>query len=187
MNTPAAFFDRDGTLIKNVPYSGDPEAVELLPGAAAALSRIKRLGFAIVIVSNQSGVARGLITENDVRLVNDRMRELIRAGGGPEFDGIYYCPHHPDGVVSEYTICCDCRKPADGLIRRARADLNLDAGRSYIVGDNYEADMMLGAALKMKPIYLRPEMDGEIPPGVFAVARSLEAVADIIEADSAAR
>ncbi len=134
---PALFLDRDGTLVEDVGYPGDPGQVRLLPGAAAALRRLARARFARVIVSNQSGVGRGLFSRAEAEAVH---AEVLRrfAEVGVSFDGAYYCYHAPDDG-------CACRKPAPGLLLRAAAELGLDLGRSYMVGDK-PIDVAAGAA-----------------------------------------
>lgn len=132
----ALFVDRDGTLIVDVGYPRDPARVEPLPGAIDAL---RELGahFAVVIISNQSGIGRGLITEAEARAVHDRVVELFgRAGVG--FAAAYYCPHAPDAG-------CPCRKPAPGLLLDATRDLGLDLARSIMIGDK-PSDVAAGRA-----------------------------------------
>ncbi len=131
----ALFVDRDDTLIRNVPYNSEPERVELLPGAARALQWVREAGIRIVVVSNQSGIARGHHTEDDVRAVNARMREELQ-NGGADVDGIYWCPHADDAG-------CDCRKPEPGLLLRAARELDIDLGRSLTVG-NAQRDLEAG-------------------------------------------
>jgi histidinol-phosphate phosphatase family protein len=131
---PAAFFDKDGTLVENVPYNADPEKIRLAPGALEAARMLRRAGFALVVVSNQSGVARGYFPERALETVRRRISELL-AGAGAQLDGFYYCPHLPDAAVLAYARACDCRKPAPGLIERAADDLGLDLERSWLIGD----------------------------------------------------
>jgi histidinol-phosphate phosphatase family protein len=134
---PAVFLDRDGTLIADVGYPRDPRQVAPLPGVAAALARLARLGFALVIVSNQSGVGRGLFSRAEADAVHaEVVRRFARAGVC--FDGAYYCYHAPDEG-------CRCRKPAPGLLLRAAAELGLDPRRSFMVGDK-QIDVEAGAA-----------------------------------------
>ena len=142
---PALFLDRDGTLIEDVGYPRDPRRVYLLPGAAGALARLARLGFALVIVSNQSGVGRGLFSRAEAEAVH---AEVVRrfAGAGVSFDGAYYCYHAPDEG-------CGCRKPAPGLLLRAAAELGLDLGRSFMVGDK-TIDAAAGAAAGCRGLLL---------------------------------
>lgn len=123
----AVLFDRDGTLIVDVPYNGDPGRVRLMPGARRAVEMVRLAGLSIGIVSNQSGVAKGLLTHGDVDRVNVRLQQLL--GSVPVIE---WCPHDDgDG--------CDCRKPAPGLIRRAAVRLGVDAAACVVIGDT-EAD-----------------------------------------------
>jgi D-glycero-D-manno-heptose 1,7-bisphosphate phosphatase len=132
---PAAFLDRDGTVIEELGYLGDPEKIQIIPGALEALRALREAGFRLVLLTNQAGVARGLITETDVRRVNDRLRELL-AEAGIALDGIYYCPHHPEVGGPEYRRACECRKPGPGMAAQAQRDLGLDLARSVIFGDH---------------------------------------------------
>jgi D-glycero-D-manno-heptose 1,7-bisphosphate phosphatase len=131
---PAVFFDRDDTLIRNVPYLGDPAQVRLLPGAAAALRDLQAAGFRLFIVSNQSGVGRGLITREQVQAVNDEMNRQL---GELFFDGIYNCYAAPEDPYA------DERKPSPVLVQRAAAEHGLDLKRSFFVGDRL-SDMRCG-------------------------------------------
>jgi histidinol-phosphate phosphatase family protein len=151
---PALFVDRDGTLIHNKHYLSDPEGVELIDGAAAALREAKALGLAVVIVSNQSGVARGYHDIDAVERVNGRMLELL-AAEGVQPDGVYFCPHHARyGKVPEFTRDCTCRKPAPGMAETAALELGLDLRRSTVVGDS-PADIDLGRVIGGKAILVR--------------------------------
>jgi len=130
----AAFLDKDGTLIHDVPYNVDPNRIELMPGAAEGASRLVEAGYAIIVVSNQSGVSRGLFAEAAIADVERRIRELL-AGYGVPLAGFYYCTHHPQGRVARYSIPCNCRKPKPGMILRAARELSLDLSRSWLIGD----------------------------------------------------
>jgi histidinol-phosphate phosphatase family protein len=130
----AVFLDKDGTLVEDVPYNVDPARVRLSPGAGEGLARLRAAGYRLIIVSNQSGVARGLFPESALAAVEARLGELL-AGYGVRPVGFYVCPHHPDGLVAEYAVACECRKPAPGLIRRAAREHAIDLGRSWFVGD----------------------------------------------------
>jgi D-glycero-D-manno-heptose 1,7-bisphosphate phosphatase len=131
---PAVFLDKDGTLIEDVPYNVDPEKIRLGPGAREALPALHAAGFRLVVVSNQSGVARGRFAEPALEGVKRRLGELL-AGCGVPLAGFYYCPHHPGGTVAPFAVSCDCRKPAPGLLLRGARDLALDLKRSWLVGD----------------------------------------------------
>lgn len=130
----AVFLDRDGTINEEVGYITDLKQVRLLPGAAEGIRRLKNHGLQVVIVTNQSGVARGLHPESFVREVNELIADRLRREGAV-IDGAYYCPHHPRGEVESYRRECGCRKPAPGLLLRAAGELGLDLERSYMVGD----------------------------------------------------
>ena len=132
---PGVVLDRDGTLIDELGYLGDPEGVRLFPGAAAAVRALNEAGLPVALVTNQSGVARGLFTEADVHRVHARIARLLAAGGA-RLDLVLYCPHHPDHGVPPYRIACECRKPAPGMFRVAARELDLDLGRSFSVGDS---------------------------------------------------
>ena len=138
---PAVFLDRDGTLIEDVPYLGEPARVKLLPGAAEALQIMQRAGFACVVVSNQSAVGRGMIALEQLHAVHDEMNRQL-AASGITLDGIYWCTHAPqalDKVLIEHVD----RKPGPGMLLRAARDLNLDLARSWIIGDQL-GDMLAG-------------------------------------------
>ena len=130
----AIFLDKDGTLIEDVPYNVDPERIRLLPGAIEGAAALHAAGYALVVITNQSGVARGLFVEGALALVEGKVRALLAAGGVP-LAGFYWCPHHPEGSLAPYAVACDCRKPAPGLLRRAANDLGLDLARSWFAGD----------------------------------------------------
>jgi heptosyltransferase-2 len=141
---PAAFLDRDGTIIEDPGYLCDPEKIQFIPGAIDALRALQQAGYRLVLVTNQAGVARGLLTETDVRRVNERLVALL-AEAKVHLDGIYYCPHHPEYGPPEYRRDCDCRKPKPGMIHRAIRDLGLDPSRSVVIGD-HTSDVALAQA-----------------------------------------
>jgi D-glycero-D-manno-heptose 1,7-bisphosphate phosphatase len=134
MRRRALFLDKDGTLIEDVPYNVDPARILLAKGAAEGLPLLHAAGFLLIVVSNQSGVARGLFAEEALEAVVDRLRHLLDDLGVP-LDGFYYCPHHPSGTVPRYAVPCSCRKPEPGLVRRAAREHRVDLGRSWFVGD----------------------------------------------------
>ncbi len=131
---PAVFLDKDGTLVEDVPYNVDPYLIRLTAGAGPALASLQEAGFRLIVISNQSGVARGRFAETALPGVERRLRELL-VPFGVELSAFYYCPHHPEGVVPEYAFACECRKPAPGMIVRAAHELALDLGRSWFIGD----------------------------------------------------
>ena len=146
MNTPAVFFDRDNTLIVSDGYLGDAAKVVLIDGAADAIARLRQAGYAIVVVSNQSGIARGLFDEPAARAVNARLCELLlQENPEAKIDQQEYCPHHPQAPLAAYRVDCDCRKPRPGMLLKAAQELHLDLGNSYLVGDA-PRDMEAGKA-----------------------------------------
>lgn len=130
----AIFLDKDGTLVDNVPYNVNPSLLQLTWHAGAGLQLFQELGYALFVVSNQSGVAHGLFTEAALVQIEQRLQELL-AQYGVALDGFYYCPHSPDGVISRYAIPCTCRKPMPGLLHRATFEHGIDLGQSWMVGD----------------------------------------------------
>jgi histidinol-phosphate phosphatase family protein len=131
---PAVFLDKDGTLLEDLPYNVDPLKMRLAPGAEEALAMLRRAGCPVVVVSNQSGVARGLFPESSLAEVGRALKRMLGAFG-VSLAGFYYCPHHPEGTLPGYAGACGCRKPAPGLLQRAAEELGLDLARSWLVGD----------------------------------------------------
>ncbi|HEX3998814.1 MAG TPA: HAD family hydrolase [Pirellulales bacterium] len=130
----AVFIDKDGTLVPDIPFNVCPERIELSAGAAGGLRLLHRAGFPLVIVSNQSGVARGHFAEEQLVGVRRRIEHLMAEIGVP-LAAFYYCPHHPEGVVPRFAIACECRKPKPGMFQQAARELNLDLQRSWMIGD----------------------------------------------------
>ena len=134
MISKAVFLDKDGTLIEDIPYNVNPDLICLSPGALEALRLLQDKGYQLIVVSNQSGVARGYFKEQDLRPVEDRIRELLFSVG-IHLSGFYYCPHHPEGTVSKYAVECFCRKPQPGMIYRAAIEHGINLAASWMVGD----------------------------------------------------
>jgi D-glycero-D-manno-heptose 1,7-bisphosphate phosphatase len=134
MTNQAVFLDKDGTLIEDVPYNVDPQQMRLTPGAGVGLQQLQQLGYQLIVISNQSGVARGYFAESALAAVATRLQQLL-APFNVSLAGFYYCPHHPDGTADRYAIACDCRKPAPGLIGQAAREHGLDLNHSWLIGD----------------------------------------------------
>jgi D-glycero-D-manno-heptose 1,7-bisphosphate phosphatase len=149
----AVFLDRDGTLIEESGYLDRLERLVFFPFSVDAVRLLNRAGFAIVIVTNQAGIARGIVKEAFVQEAHRHIAERLQAGGAA-IDGFYYCPHYPTGVVEPYRVECDCRKPQPGLLRRAARDLDLDLGRSFVVGDRWH-DLAAGQAVGARGVLVR--------------------------------
>ena len=147
---PAVFLDRDGTLSAEADWVTKAVDLGLLPFAAQAIATLSRAGYAVVLATNQSAVARGLITERELAEIHAHMaRELAR--GGARLDGVYTCPHHPSEGSAPYRRECECRKPKPGMLLAAARDLGLDLRRSWVIGDA-ERDLAAGAAAGVRGI-----------------------------------
>ena len=140
----AAFIDRDGVINVDVGYVHQISRFELLPGVPAALRRLQEAGYLLIVVTNQSGIARGLYTQGDYAHLTQHLRDLL-AESGVTLDAIYHCPHLPDAVVPAYRRQCDCRKPSPGMILRGIDEFGVDARRSMLVGDK-ASDIEAGRA-----------------------------------------
>lgn len=155
MKRPAIFFDRDNTLIVSDGYLADPAKVVLVEGASEAVARARKLGFAAVVFSNQSGVARGMFDEDAVRAVNERLDEMLKQQNPHAIiDRHEFCPYHPQAAVEEYRRESDLRKPSPGMIYTAAHALALDLDRSWVIGDA-PRDIEAGAAAGCRTILLR--------------------------------
>jgi D-glycero-D-manno-heptose 1,7-bisphosphate phosphatase len=158
---PAVFLDRDGTLIEDVGYPTRPEQIRILGGVAPALARLAQAGYRLIVVTNQSGIARGLLTEEELNRFHQALDEQLELLGA-RLDAYYSCPHHPDPSQvnrPDLAVVCDCRKPRPGLILQAAEDLGLDLGASWTVGDSWR-DVAAGQAAGTRTIKLPP------PPGI---------------------
>jgi D-glycero-D-manno-heptose 1,7-bisphosphate phosphatase len=147
---PAIFLDKDHTLIPDLPYNVDPEKISLTPGVDRALPMLQQAGYAIVVVSNQSGVAKGFFPLSALQRVEEKLRHLL-AQSGVRLDGFYCCPHHPEGTIAQYAFPCTCRKPQPGLLRKAAQELGLDMAHSWMIGDIW-SDIEAGRAAGCKTI-----------------------------------
>ena len=151
---PAVFMDRDGVLTvekKRITLPGD---IELYENAANAVTRLHEIGYIVIVVSNQSGIARGLYSEEDVNSLHMKIKEMTGV------DEIYYCPHHPDGIIDKYAVDCDCRKPGLGMFHSALKNFQIDIGRSYMVGDR-SADIEFGKKAGLTTILVRTGYGGK--------------------------
>ncbi|GAA2228016.1 MULTISPECIES: D-glycero-alpha-D-manno-heptose-1,7-bisphosphate 7-phosphatase [Kitasatospora] len=131
---PAVFLDRDGTLTLPRHYPSRPADLVLQPGVPTLLRALQAQGRLLVVVTNQSGLARGYFGQADLAAMHDHLRDRL-AESGVRLDGIYHCPHHPDGVVGQLAVRCGCRKPEPGMLTAAAADLRIDLRASWMVGD----------------------------------------------------
>jgi histidinol-phosphate phosphatase family protein len=168
MTDRAVFLDRDGTMAPDVHYCGRPEDFDLFPNTAKAVRLLNEHGFKVIVITNQSGIARGYFTEETLAEIHKKMkRELAKEGAW--VDAIYYCPHHPDDN-------CDCRKPKPRLILQAAEDFDVDLERSFVMGD-LQMDIDLGKAVGCPAILIR---DGAVVDSTNAEASLI--VPDLLEA-----
>ncbi|MBD2777160.1 HAD family hydrolase [Iningainema sp. BLCCT55] len=130
----AVFLDKDGTLIENVPYNVDIQHIKLTQGAIEGLRLLEKAGYKLIVITNQSGVARGYFPESALLAVENHLRQVL-ADEGISLTDFYYCPHHPKGIMAELAITCDCRKPAPGMLLRAACQHNIDLENSWFIGD----------------------------------------------------
>ena len=150
---PAVFLDRDGTINEQMGYVNHISRFQLLPGVGAAIARLNRQGLPVVVVTNQSGLARGYFPAALLEAVHEKMfRQLAEAGA--HIDGLYLCPHHPEAKEARYRQACDCRKPKTGMLEQAARELGLDLPRSYVIGDRW-SDLRCGDAVGASTILVR--------------------------------
>lgn len=132
---PAVFLDRDGVLIEDAQLLTRPEQISVLPGVPEALRALDEGGFKLIVVSNQTVVARGLASEAEVSAVNIHLEALLQLANAPLLAGFFICPHHPNATLPAYRLACECRKPKPGLLVRAARELRIDLAGSFMVGD----------------------------------------------------
>ena len=181
---PAVFLDRDGTINEQMGYINHISRFVLLPGVDRAIRKLNEHNIPVVVVTNQSGLARGYFPASLLAEVNQKMEQQLAAEGA-HIDGLYICPHHPEAKEKKYRKACSCRKPKTGLLKQAAADLNLDLTQSFMVGDRW-SDLKCGAAAGATSIlvltgygrgdqqYIGPHQD--IQPAM--VAENLNAAVD---------
>ncbi|MCB9916192.1 MAG: HAD family hydrolase [Planctomycetes bacterium] len=180
MSRPAVFLDRDGTLNAEVDFLTRPEELVLLPGAAAAVRRLNEAARVVVVITNQSGVARGKLDEAQLGRIHARLDELLAAAGA-RVDAYYYCPHHPTVGPDAYRKDCDCRKPLPGMLVRAAREHDLDLGASWTVGDSLR-DVEAGLAAGTRAVLVatgKPDRLARESAACFAAA-DLGAAVDAI-------
>ena len=172
----AVFLDRDGTLIREVNYLTAIEQIEVLPKVASALRLLRAHGFKLVMVTNQSVVARGALSEAGLQKIHAEIVNRLTQESAV-LDGIYYCPHHPTDGLGDYRVVCECRKPKTGMIKRAAEDLHIDPTLSYVVGDQL-TDIELASAVGATGILVgRDDALAGIAPPSFPFAADLAGAA----------
>lgn len=180
LKKPAAFLDRDGVLNRDHGYVYRPEDLEILPGVLEGLKLLKERDYWLIVISNQSGVARALFGVEDVERFHAALNQEIIRALGFGLDAFYFCPHHPQGLIRELAIECNCRKPKSGLIEKASQDFSIDWSRSFLVGDK-DSDLECAAAAGIPGIRVA---SGQYQSrlAAFASLTSLESIAPILDA-----
>jgi D-glycero-D-manno-heptose 1,7-bisphosphate phosphatase len=180
--SPAVFLDKDGTLIEDVPYSVDAASIRLAPGAGSALAALKAGGFLLIVISNQSGIARGRFQEAELDAVWSRLQGLLEPFS-VQLNGFFYCPHHPEGSVARFARPCSCRKPQPGLLLEAAADHGIDLGSSWMMGDILD-DVEAGCRAGCRTVFIDRGHETEWIQGPCRtpdrIADGLEAAADAV-------
>ena len=187
MKTKAVFLDRDGTINTDVGYLNHPDQLELIPRSALAIKLLNEAGFKTVVITNQAGIAKGLLQETLLPEIHQRLSMLLDKEGA-RIDRFYYCPHHPEAAVEQYRIDCQCRKPFPGLVLQAAAELGIDATRSYVIGDkscDIELAHNVGARAIMVmtgygPVGLNRLREAHLAPPHFTAADLYDAVQCIL-------
>jgi len=155
----AAFLDRDGTIVEDVGFLRDASGLRLLPGAAEGIRLLREAGFLAIVVTNQSGIARGYLTEGRLAEIHRALEEKLRERG-TELDAVYYCPHLAGAEVSRYSRECDCRKPLPGLLVRAAREWNVKLSTSVAIGDS-ERDVLAGRRAGCLSVLIAKEHPGQ--------------------------
>ncbi len=137
MNDIGIFLDRDGTINEELEFISSPDEVTLIPGSAEAIKEANELGLKVFVITNQSGIARGLIKESELAAVHNKLVELL-SNQGAHLDAIYFCPHHPEYGDSLYRVDCNCRKPNPGMLKEAEAEFGIDLTQSFVIGDKID-------------------------------------------------
>ena len=181
----AVFLDRDGTINVELEFLYRPEDFEFIPGAPQAIRLLNEAGFRVIVVTNQSGIARGFYDEAAVSRLH-RFMDVQLARFGARIDAYYFCPHHPEYGTGDYRKSCACRKPMDGMLRRGAAEFSLDLSASLIIGDRYvdvAAGLKAGCrAMMVRTGYGAAESAG-LPPEIHVYADLLEAARAIVGGD----
>ncbi|MFA6105017.1 MAG: HAD family hydrolase [Patescibacteria group bacterium] len=153
MSNKAIFLDRDGTIIKHVELMHSVDDLRLLPGSASAINTFNRLGYLVIIVTNQPVVARGIVEPKEIDKIHEVLIERLH-GRGAHIDRVYFCPHHPEATVSEYRLRCLCRKPEPGMILEGLKSLNINPDQSFMIGDAL-IDVVSGKKAGLKTILVK--------------------------------
>jgi len=174
----AIFLDRDGVIVEDTGYISSPEELVLFPDVLPVLKQLQH-SFRLIVVTNQSGVARGYFTEEDLFAINERVIQML-AGYGIGLDAIYYCPHHPEEGIGEYRVECECRKPKPGLLRLATEEFGIELDKSFLIGDK-DIDIQAGRAIGIKTIkIIRNDREPPDASGADYIINTFSEVSNII-------
>jgi D-glycero-D-manno-heptose 1,7-bisphosphate phosphatase len=174
----AIFLDRDGVIVEDTGYISSPEELKLMPDVVPVLKKLQH-SFRLIVVTNQSGVARGYFTEENLFVINERVIQMLD-DNGVGLDAIYYCPHHPQVGKDEYRIECECRKPKPGLLRLATEEFNIELDKSFLIGDK-ETDIQAGCAIGIKTIKIDPnDREPTDESGADFIVKTFSEVSNII-------
>jgi D-glycero-D-manno-heptose 1,7-bisphosphate phosphatase len=157
MSKKAIFLDRDNTLVEDPGYISDPKQLKLLEGVPEALKELKQLGYKLIVVSNQSAVARGIVTEKVLGEIHERLKQMLTEKGA-QLDRIYYCPYHPEGTIPKYRRESDSRKPNPGMLLTAAKEMDLDLDQSWLIGNSF-SDIQAGQRAGCKTILINSHLD----------------------------
>lgn len=181
----AVFVDRDDTILDDPGYINDPSLVKLLPGVGPALRQLGEAGYLLIMVTNQSGIARGMLDESTLmRIHEELMRQL--AAHGAHLDGIYYCPFHPEGTIARYACESDLRKPNPGMLLQAAQDMDIDLKASWMIGDS-SRDTQAGQRAGCRTIQIKPNNQDDapiVPKPDFTAANLSEAATIVLRQDA---
>lgn len=170
----AAFLDRDGVINRDTAYIADWSEFEFLPGAIEGMRLLREAGYALIVVTNQSGIARGIFSESDYQALTEKMKATL-AEHGVVLTEVYFCPHHPTEGQGRYLMACECRKPAPGMLTQAIADFGLDTAVSLMIGDK-ASDIEAGRRAGVEHLYrVRSDYDDVEDSGAVSVNSLLEA------------
>jgi len=154
---PAAFLDRDGVLNVDHGYAHRPEQLEWIEGAAEAVRLLNEAGYYVLVITNQSGIARGYYDETAVQSFHAHMQDDLAAHGA-HIDAFYYCPHHPEGIIKQFAVHCRCRKPGPGMLEQAAREWPIDTGASFLIGDR-DDDLAAATAFKIRGTKFNSQID----------------------------
>ena len=189
---PAAFLDRDGTILDELGYVTPSSTITLYPWSVDSIRLLKRAGYAVVVITNQGGIGLGLYDHDFVKRTHDDLSAQF-AEANAHVDAWYYCPHHPEAVVEEYRVVCECRKPGTRMLQDAARDLALDLSQSWVVGDQWR-DVQLAHAAGCRSVLLRTGHGAiqeaawprDVAPATVVCDNLIEAVSAILERDASA-